>query len=47
MYADNASKLPLGRAGEAEDFVQTYLYLMQSSFTTGQILVIDGGATIA
>lgn len=47
MYADNASKLPLGRVGEAEDIAQTYLYLMQSSFTTGQILVIDGGAVIA
>lgn len=47
MYADNASKLPLGRVGEAEEIAQTYLYLMQSSFTTGQILVIDGGAVIA
>jgi NAD(P)-dependent dehydrogenase (short-subunit alcohol dehydrogenase family) len=47
MYADTAGKLPLGRIGESEDIAETYLYLMQSGFTTGQCIVIDGGAVIA
>ncbi|WP_035347889.1 SDR family oxidoreductase [Edaphobacter aggregans] len=47
MYADTASKLPTGRIGEPEDIAETYLYLMQSGFTTGQIVVIDGGAVIS
>jgi len=47
MYADTASRLPVGRVGESEDIAETYLYLMQSQFTTGQIVVIDGGAVIA
>lgn len=46
MYAENAKKLPTGRIGEPEDIAQTFLYLMQSGFTTGQIIVIDGGAVI-
>lgn len=47
MYADTANKLPVGRIGEPEDIAETYLYLMQSEFTTGQIVIIDGGATIS
>lgn len=47
MYADMASKLPTGRIGEPEDIAETYLYLMQSGFTTGQIVVIDGGAVFS
>jgi NAD(P)-dependent dehydrogenase (short-subunit alcohol dehydrogenase family) len=46
FYADSAKKLPVGRVGEVEDVAETYLYLMQSGFTTGQIVVIDGGALI-
>jgi NAD(P)-dependent dehydrogenase (short-subunit alcohol dehydrogenase family) len=47
MYAQQASILPVGRVGEPEDIAETYLYLMQSGFTTGQIVVIDGGSVIA
>ena len=47
MYAHQAGILPVGRVGEVEDIAETYLYLMQSGFTTGQIIVIDGGAVIA
>jgi len=47
MYAKQASIMPVGRVGEAEDIAETYLYLMQSGFTTGQIVVIDGGSVIA
>jgi NAD(P)-dependent dehydrogenase (short-subunit alcohol dehydrogenase family) len=47
MYAQQASILPVGRIGEAEDIAEAYLYLMQSGFTTGQIIVTDGGSVIA
>jgi NAD(P)-dependent dehydrogenase (short-subunit alcohol dehydrogenase family) len=47
MYADVAKKLPVGRIGDPEDIAETYLYLIQSGFTTGQVVVIDGGAAIA
>jgi NAD(P)-dependent dehydrogenase (short-subunit alcohol dehydrogenase family) len=47
LYTNTAKQLPVGRVGEPEDIAETYLYLMQSRFTTGQIVVIDGGAAIA
>lgn len=47
MYADTAKNLPVQRIGAPEDIAETYLYLMQSGFTTGQIVVIDGGAVIS
>lgn len=44
---ENASRrLPVGHAGEAEEVAQTYMYLMQQSFSTGQVLVVDGGDTL-
>jgi NAD(P)-dependent dehydrogenase (short-subunit alcohol dehydrogenase family) len=46
FYDDQSKRLPVGRVGEGEDVAETYLYLMQSGFTTGQIVVIDGGALI-
>ncbi len=46
MYYEQAKKLPAGRVGEVEDVAETFLYLMKSEFTTGQIVVIDGGAVI-
>ncbi|HTH52832.1 MAG TPA: SDR family oxidoreductase [Edaphobacter sp.] len=47
MYDETASKLPVGRIGEPGDIAETFLYLMQSEFTTGQIVIIDGGAVIS
>ncbi|MCU1226385.1 MAG: short-chain dehydrogenase/reductase [Edaphobacter sp.] len=47
MYAQLAGTLPLGRVGEADDIAEAYLYLMKSDFSTGQIIVVDGGAVIA
>ncbi|HXC97334.1 MAG TPA: SDR family oxidoreductase [Edaphobacter sp.] len=45
-YAEQVKKLPVGRVGEVEDIAEAFLYLMKSEFTTGQIVVIDGGAMI-
>lgn len=40
------SKLLTGKVGEAEDLAEAYLYLMRGAFTTGQILVVDGGSLL-
>lgn len=46
MYRRMAETLPVGRVGEAEDIAQTYLYLMRERFSTGQVIVVDGGGVL-
>jgi NAD(P)-dependent dehydrogenase (short-subunit alcohol dehydrogenase family) len=46
MYRDVGARLPVGRVGEADEIAQTYLYLMQNAFSTGQTVVIDGGGVL-
>jgi len=46
MYRDVAQRLPVGRVGEADDLAETYLYLMREGFSTGQVLVVDGGGIL-
>jgi NAD(P)-dependent dehydrogenase (short-subunit alcohol dehydrogenase family) len=43
LYEFIAGKMPVQRVGEASDVAQTYLYLMQQGFSTGQVIVVDGG----
>jgi NAD(P)-dependent dehydrogenase (short-subunit alcohol dehydrogenase family) len=46
VFAQRAQTFPMRRAGEAEEIVGTALYLASdaSSYTTGTILTVDGGA---
>lgn len=46
MYRDAGQRLPVGRVGEAEDLAQAYIYLMREGFSTGQVIVVDGGAVL-
>ncbi|WP_197933095.1 SDR family oxidoreductase [Spirosoma aureum] len=46
MYDQIGRSLPVGRIGEGSDIAQTYLYLMKQEWSTGQILVVDGGAVL-
>jgi NAD(P)-dependent dehydrogenase (short-subunit alcohol dehydrogenase family) len=39
-------KLLTGRVGHPQDLAEAYLYLMRGSFTTGQIIVVDGGSLV-
>ena len=41
--ADGAARLPLKRAGRAEDIAEAVLFLMKNRFITGITLTIDGG----
>jgi NAD(P)-dependent dehydrogenase (short-subunit alcohol dehydrogenase family) len=38
--------LPVGRVGEPDDLAQAYLYLMREGFSTGQVIIVDGGTTL-
>jgi NAD(P)-dependent dehydrogenase (short-subunit alcohol dehydrogenase family) len=46
MYQQVGVQLPVGRVGEADDIAQTYIYLMNNAFATGQTIVIDGGGVL-
>jgi len=46
LYESVGKSLPVGRVGEAHDVAQAYLFLMQEGFSTGQIVVVDGGAVL-
>jgi NAD(P)-dependent dehydrogenase (short-subunit alcohol dehydrogenase family) len=46
FYQHLESTLLLKRVGEAEDIAQAFVYLMKQTYTTGQSLLIDGGAVL-
>jgi NAD(P)-dependent dehydrogenase (short-subunit alcohol dehydrogenase family) len=46
MYSDIGRKLPVGRVGEADDLAQACIYLMREGYSTGQVIVVDGGAVL-
>ncbi|GLX49262.1 short-chain dehydrogenase [Streptomyces hygroscopicus subsp. hygroscopicus] len=46
FYNATAAELPVGRVGEPTDIAKAFTHLMSNGYTTGQTLVIDGGATI-
>lgn len=46
LYANMAATLPVQKVGAPEDIAQAFLYLMKQPYSTGQRIVVDGGATI-
>lgn len=40
-----APNLPLDRLADAEEIADAYLYLMSSAYSSGTVLIIDGGAS--
>jgi NAD(P)-dependent dehydrogenase (short-subunit alcohol dehydrogenase family) len=46
LYRQMADKLPVGHVGDAAEVAQAYLYLMRQTYSTGQVLVVDGGAVL-
>ena len=40
------TRQPLPRIGEPDEVAEAYLYLMKAGYTTGQVLVVDGGGVL-
>lgn len=43
---DYILRAPLGKTGTGDDIAEAVLFLVQSDFITGQVLVVDGGRTL-
>jgi len=39
-------RLPLPRVGSPAEVAEAYLYLMRGGYSTGQVLIVDGGMTL-
>jgi NAD(P)-dependent dehydrogenase (short-subunit alcohol dehydrogenase family) len=46
LYHATAERLPVGRVGNVGEIAEAYLYLMRQSYSTGQVLVVDGGGVL-
>ncbi|MFC1444299.1 SDR family oxidoreductase [Streptacidiphilus sp. N1-10] len=46
LFASAAESLPVGRIGEPADVAEAYLYLMRGAYTTGSVVVVDGGTVL-
>lgn len=46
FFNEVGSKLLTGRVGKANEIAEAYIYLMRGSFTTGQVIVVDGGGLL-
>jgi NAD(P)-dependent dehydrogenase (short-subunit alcohol dehydrogenase family) len=46
FYQSIGDSLLVKRIGEAEDIAQTFIYLMNQKFSSGQTLVVDGGGVL-
>jgi NAD(P)-dependent dehydrogenase (short-subunit alcohol dehydrogenase family) len=39
-------RLPIPRVGEPSEVAEAYLYLLKAGYTTGQVLLVDGGGSV-
>jgi NAD(P)-dependent dehydrogenase (short-subunit alcohol dehydrogenase family) len=46
LYQQTAERLPVGHVGDAAEIAEAYVYLMRQTYSTGQVLVVDGGAVL-
>jgi NAD(P)-dependent dehydrogenase (short-subunit alcohol dehydrogenase family) len=47
LFADFASKTPVGRVGTSEEIGQAIAFLITNGFMTGQTMVCDGGIRLS
>ena len=47
VFADYASKTPVGRVGQPEDIAQVIAFLIADTFMSGQTIVCDGGLRLS
>ena len=43
FFADASAKLPLKRIGKGEDIARAVQHMIENTYTTGSVLVVDGG----
>jgi NAD(P)-dependent dehydrogenase (short-subunit alcohol dehydrogenase family) len=46
LFESAGQSLPVGRVGEPEDIAEAYLYFMRERFSTGAMIVVDGGGIL-
>jgi NAD(P)-dependent dehydrogenase (short-subunit alcohol dehydrogenase family) len=46
LYAREEQRIPLHRLGTAEELALAYLYLMENTYATGNIIGVDGGGAL-
>ncbi|MEU1400768.1 SDR family oxidoreductase [Streptomyces sp. NPDC005728] len=46
LYRSSAESLPVGRVGEPADVAEAYLYLMRGGYSTGSVVLVDGGGVL-
>jgi NAD(P)-dependent dehydrogenase (short-subunit alcohol dehydrogenase family) len=46
LFTSSAASLPVGRVGEPRDVAEAYLYLMRGGYSTGSVVVVDGGGVL-
>ncbi|WP_454858079.1 SDR family oxidoreductase [Rhizobium binxianense] len=46
LFKDMAARLPVGKIATPVDIAPAYIFAMESEFTTGQIIDIDGGQSL-
>ncbi|MFI4935354.1 MAG: SDR family oxidoreductase [Caulobacterales bacterium] len=46
QFAQMTARQPIARIGEPEEAAEAYLYLMRAGYTTGQILLVNGGSSL-
>ncbi len=45
-FAEMTRRQPVARIGEPDEVAEAYLYLMRGGYTTGQVLLVDGGSSV-
>jgi NAD(P)-dependent dehydrogenase (short-subunit alcohol dehydrogenase family) len=46
LYRQTGDRLPVGHVGDVYEIAQAYLYLMQQTYGTGQVIGVDGGGAL-
>ncbi|MET8952551.1 SDR family oxidoreductase [Streptomyces sp. NPDC004533] len=46
LFEGATASLPVGRVGAPEDVAEAYLYLMRGGYSTGSMVVVDGGGLL-
>ena len=46
MYERFKQVLPIGHVANPDELAEAYLFLMKSTFSTGSVVVVDGGISL-